>query len=152
MLSKSPWKNQVQKISSALESVKPFITYDFCRKPRGLKEVKRWKTTEYRQFLLYTGPVILKDILNTDLYNNFLLLHCAVTNFAEKSEKPILQYAKDLLISFVKSFFHLYGKQYASFNIHGLLHMHEDVSKFGTVDKYSAFQFENYMQEFKKKK
>jgi len=38
-----------------------------------------------------------------------------------------------------------------SHNIHGLLHLSDDVEKFGTLDEFSAFAFKNEMQVIKKK-
>jgi len=49
----------VQLISSALiHLVKNHIPIEFQRKPRSLNYVKKWKATEYRQLLLYSGPFI----------------------------------------------------------------------------------------------
>ena len=36
---------------------------EFCRRPRTLNDVFPFKATEFRQFLLYTGMVVLKDHL-----------------------------------------------------------------------------------------
>lgn len=36
-----------------------------------------------------------------------------------------------------------------SYNVHNLLQIAEDVKKFGTVDVFSAFKYENYMQKIK---
>jgi len=49
---------KVQTISNYLLLFKPSITSDFTRSPRGLNEVLWWKATEYRLFLLYTGPIV----------------------------------------------------------------------------------------------
>lgn len=48
--------HKVSQLSSALVQCKSFITNDFARKPRPVQDVGRWKATEFRQFLLYTGP------------------------------------------------------------------------------------------------
>ena len=47
-------------------SLKPFLPSEFNRKPRSLEELKPWKATEFRTFLMYSGPVILKGILTKE--------------------------------------------------------------------------------------
>lgn len=66
------WK--IKEITTSLLKIKKCVTNDFPRKPRGIEEVARWKATEFRQFLLCSGPVILKNILSNDCYQHFLTL------------------------------------------------------------------------------
>lgn len=61
-----------------------------------------------------------------------------------------LNYAEQLLKHFVESFEILYGRNKMSHNVHNLLHLTEDVRKFGAVDQFSAFRFENYMSSIKR--
>lgn len=51
---------------------------------------------------------------------------------------------------FVKTFIILYGNDQVSHNVHNLLHICDDVARFGTLDQFSAFRFENYLQSLKK--
>lgn len=46
----------------------------FSRKPRPLSDFGKFKATEFRQFLLYTGLVLMKDLLTTSGYYHFLCL------------------------------------------------------------------------------
>jgi len=63
------WK--INQINNALNNIKiNSITKDFSRKPRALEEISRWKATERRQFLLYTGMVVLQNVLADDCYKN----------------------------------------------------------------------------------
>lgn len=71
----------ISSLSEKLIDLKNHMPSEFNRKPRSVEEIKRWKATEYRQFLLYVGPVILKNILIADykpLYDHFLSLSIAI--------------------------------------------------------------------------
>ena len=49
------------QLAVVLENLKDYkgkMPSEFARQPRGWDEVKRWKTTEYQQFLLYTGYLL----------------------------------------------------------------------------------------------
>lgn len=127
------------------------IPCEINRKSRSLFESKRWKATEFRTFLLYTGPVVLKSVLNADKYIHFLTLHVAVTILSNSTHMEFyLDYTKSLLEYFVKNFVILYGKENASHNVHNLLHLYDDAVKFGTLQEFSAFPFENYLQSILK--
>ena len=69
---------QVRAISECLVNFQGFIPGEFVRKCRSLHEMERWKATELRQFLLYSGIVALKKHLSPQAYERFLLLHVAV--------------------------------------------------------------------------
>lgn len=108
-----------------------------------------WKATELRQFLLYTGPVILQKELNSNIFSNFLTLHVAVRILCQKSTVEYIEYADKLMKHFVECFIKIYGSDFASHNIHGLLHVTDCVRQFGPLDTFSAFPFENFMKELK---
>lgn len=57
-------KVQIEKLDEVFLSTKGYIISDFSRKPRSIQHIDRWKATEFRLFLFYVGPVILKDILS----------------------------------------------------------------------------------------
>jgi len=57
----------IDEISEELINLKPFMPSEFTRLPRSLEEVELWKGTEFRTFLLYTGPIVLKGRLRNSL-------------------------------------------------------------------------------------
>lgn len=143
--------SQCSLISDRLTSLRAFVPSDFARKPRGLSERQRWKATELRQFLLYTGPVVLRDVLADEIYNNFMLLSVAIHVLASPSLCLVLNdFARTLLCSFVDHFSALYGSDFVVYNIHGLLHLCDDVKVHGHLDLISGFPYENYLQMLKK--
>lgn len=140
----------VDRISRNLLTLRPHIPSEFARRPRALKEVDRWKATEFRQFLLYTGPVVLREVLRPDVYANFLLLSTAMSvlvspYFATQHS----DYANSLLHAFVKHFARLYGEDQLVYNVHGWSHLAQDAKRFGNLDVISSFPYENYLQKLK---
>lgn len=141
------WK--IKEITTSLLQIKKCVTNDFPRKPRGIEEYSRWKATEFRQFLLYSGPVILENILSNDCYQHFLTLSISMRIMLSLDHGCYLNYANQLLHYFVKHFQELYGSHFISHNVHGLLHLADDYIKHGPLDNCSAFPFENYMKSLK---
>ena len=70
----------IDAISLNVRSFKKYVPKEFGRKCRDLSELEKWKAVEFRQFLLYSGVVALKDALPACWYYNFLLstLHCVI--------------------------------------------------------------------------
>lgn len=143
--------NQISAISENLIKISKLTVLEFSRKPRSLTELDRWKATEFRQFLLYTGPIVLKNIVSEDNYNLFLSLSLAVNILSsEQLHLTYNEFAKSLLLYFVSSFKILFGEDRVSYNVHGLIHLSEDVKRFGPLDSFSAFKFENELGKLKK--
>lgn len=140
----------VDRISKKLLALRPHIPSEFARMPRALTEVNRWKATEFRQFLLYTGPVVLREVLRADVYANFLLLSTAMSMLVSPYFATKLNdYANSLLHSFVKHFALLYGEDQLVYNVHGLTHLAQDAKHFGNLDGISSFPYKNYLQKLK---
>lgn len=57
-------KNEVRNTSLLLKSFNKCKPKELHRSVRGLDDVKFWKGTEFRSFLLYFGIVILKERLS----------------------------------------------------------------------------------------
>ena len=138
-------------ISEVLVSMKRCIPKEFARKPRTLGEVDRWKATEFRLFLLYTGPVALKDKIAKELYDNFMLLSVAIHILASPTlHMEFSDYAHSLLVLFVEHFSNLYGPDTLTYNVHCVVHLAQDVKKHGHLDLFSAFPFESFLGHLKK--
>lgn len=145
--------NKINKISINLQQIATSTPKEIARRPRPLSEINHWKAVEFRTFLLYTGPVVLKDILDKNIYTNFLTLHVAIrilTSSEYSKQTLYVNYAEELLLHFVQSFQIIYGKSKVSHNVHNLLHICDDVRKFGNLDEFSAFRFESFMSTIKR--
>ncbi|GAA6097846.1 uncharacterized protein LOC113076649 isoform X1 [Tachysurus ichikawai] len=142
---------QDSMVSYRLIALRNYIPCEFARRPRALADRCRWKATELRQFLLYTGPVVLNDVLQHQIYDNFMLLSVAVYILASpKFCMKMNDLANTLLLSFVEHFGQLYGEEFLVYNIHGLVHLSEDVKIHGNLDLISGFPFENFLGKLKK--
>lgn len=99
---------------------------------------------------MYTGPVCLANNVDCTVYKNFLLFSVAVTLMSRENAIGNISKAQKLLIGFVKHFSELYGPTSLVYNIHSLIHIPHDVARYGSLDKFSAFPFENHLSLMKK--
>lgn len=112
---------QKDAISQKLIALRGRMPSEFARQPRGLHEMDRWEATELRQFLLYTGPVVLKTVVSPERYKHFLSLTVAMSILLESDDRirnAYLQYAHELIKHFVSSCAVLYGKTFPVYNVH----------------------------------
>lgn len=94
---------------------------DFTRSPRSLILCSSWKATECRQFLLYR-------IISSTLF------------------KDSLDIAQEMFEQFVSQFCDFFPNRGLGYNVHNLLRIVDDVKLYGTIDIFSAYKFENYIQ------
>lgn len=145
---------QISEISNKLLSLRGLMPSEFARQPRSLFELDRWKATELRQFLLYTGPVVLRDVVPKPMYEHFLCLAVAISIMLDSDVDKrnfYLAYAKELVEYFVGNCQSVYGKTFTVYNVHSLIHLHEDITFFQcSLNDVSAFKYENHLQKVKK--
>lgn len=110
---------------------------------RSLNCLSFWKAAEFRTFLLKTGPIALQKTLPLEMYNNFLALHCGVTICTSELLSKFRPIARSLFRSFSERFGEIYGNENYTYSIHSLIHVVDDVERFGVFDTYSAFPGES---------
>lgn len=156
-LHKVPYKvsnSQKKQMDSNIALLKKYIPSDFNRKPRSLAEFERYKATEFRQILFYTGIIIFKDIIKKEMYQNFLILMYIMRILSDVtlvSDAEMLAYARKLCYTFVKQFKKIYKTINVSYNVHSLLHLVDDVERLGVVDSFSAFPFESSLGNLRRR-
>jgi len=142
---------QVLNISERNFQLRQHIPCDFARKPRPLDEIDRMKATKFREYLFYTGPIVLRKIIRSNVYNHFLKLSMAMRLLATPAiDYKENRYAKGLIDEYFIEYLQLYGEENATYNTHGMLHLADDALRWGALDDFSAFTFENHLQYIKK--
>ena len=120
---------------------------EFACKPRQFFKLSSWKATELRQFILYTGVVVLRGYLPAAEYLNFSSL-CIIFRllnddrfYEDSSSLP--KYVEDLIKHFLAGCVSLYGPEFVTHTVHILLHLPRDCLRFGKPEKFSCFPFED---------
>ncbi|KYM93386.1 hypothetical protein ALC62_16015 [Cyphomyrmex costatus] len=149
----NPMKLSVQQVSDISKrnlQLRQYIPCEFARKPRALDELDQMKATEFREYLFYTGPVVLRKIIRSNVYNHFLKLSTAMRLLATPIDYEQNRYAKRLIDEYFIEYIQLYGNENITYNTHGMLHLADDALRWGPLDDFSAFTFENHLQYIKK--
>lgn len=138
-------------LQARFKCFRPFVPSEFVRKPRCLKLLSKFKATEFRQLLLYTMPVLLKNIVSPPLYNQIMKLHVAIRLLSDPSRyKENIQAARKLISEFVDQFDETIGKKHFTYYTHCLLHIADYVEVYGPLYSWSAYKYENHMRLIKR--
>ena len=133
-------KFRINIISRRLAILASYCPKNFSRRLQPLEMFRQFKATEYRLFLLYTGVVTLFSVIGCPAYLNFVMFHAAIRSLTRKNVKERdLIFAEMALNQSISSSVNIYGQSFASYNLHCLKHLTEDVKLFGNVDNFSAF-------------
>lgn len=128
-------------LSHRLLSIKPPDIVG--RLPRSLEDLKHWKATELKNWLLHYSTAVLRKILNPLYLFHWTLLVSGIGILCGDSiSDDDLRDADDMLQTFVFLMPILYGPTKCTMNIHLLQHLAYYVSRRGPLWAYSCFAFE----------
>lgn len=142
-------KREILEINKLLLQLNDQKPKEIHRSIRTLNDIKFWKGTEFRSFLLYYGVAILKQCLPLDIYDHFLHLFCAVTLCYSDVYKDYLDIAKKWFDQYIEGCIEIYKKHSIGSNVHNLTHIVDDVKRFGCLSSISAYPFENRLHFLK---
>ncbi|KAF5405470.1 putative PrC protein [Paragonimus heterotremus] len=123
------------------------VPCDVARRRRLLTKVRRWKASEFRQFLLHIGPVVFQDIRDPCKYDNFLEpFMCAPSLCHPSLHLPYFDFIPRLLIVFIKNFVRHNEPGHLVYNGHCLIQLLNDVRAHGTPVEFSSVSLESCMR------
>lgn len=133
----------VHIVDYRLNNLKP--TLDISRLPRSIEtDLKYWKASEYRSFLLYFGAPVMYGILDNNRFNHYLQLVNGIRILLKfgSTEEEVSE-AEAMLFNFCADFECLYEKCFMTLNIHQLVHLADSVRALGPLYTHSCFSFED---------
>eukprot|EP00733_Pompholyxophrys_punicea_P001700 Pompholyxophrys_punicea_v1_NODE_953_length_1102_cov_5.841452.p1 type:complete len:160 gc:universal NODE_953_length_1102_cov_5.841452:202-681(+) len=109
---------KISLVDKLLCKIRPPST--FTRLPRSINDHgKHWKAAEFRSWILFYSPIVLRGILPDDLYYHWLLFVSALMILLQKSISfQDLEQAHSNFSTFYYSFEKFYDVKFCSMNIH----------------------------------
>jgi len=139
----------INALQSAVVDAAVRMPHEFQRRCRSIQECDSWKATEARQFLLYLGPVVLKDVLDEKMYEHFKLLSTAIRCLCSADLiDSYIDCASSWLEKFVNQYIKYYGNK-CVYSVHAHCHIADEARTFGVLDNFSGFPFESYLGSLK---
>ncbi|XP_055585464.1 uncharacterized protein LOC129738304 [Uranotaenia lowii] len=132
-------------ISSKLNCIR--LPIEIHRAVRSIESLSHWKATECATFLHYVGISLLDQSLDSDHFENFLCLFCATTICSSDNYHDLLGVAQTMFEKFIINYESFFGS--ITSNLHNLVHVVEEVKRFGSLPSISSYPFENYLYKIK---
>lgn len=143
--------DQLKNMSNYLRTIKAPAEIRSNRPIRDLDCIAKWKGVEYRNFGLYVAIVVLKGNLKNYLYIHFILYFCAMRIFSSSVHlNDFALIGEKCMEVFLERFKLIYGRQFFTSNIHNLIHVSDDVKRFGALNTISTYPFESKLYKIKR--
>jgi len=111
---------------------------------RSLDHRLIWKASEFRVWLLFYSPIVLKHLLPRKYYKHWLILVKGMHMLLKKNiSRKDIEIVRKLFFKFVSQVQLLYGEDQVSYNVHLLQHIVDSVTYWGCPWAYSAFMYED---------
>lgn len=153
ILHESSSKDHLEKIkliSTNLVHLNKFLPVEFHRTFRDFDLTAKKKATEYRKELLYSTPIVFKNVLSSDRYTHIMTLHCASRILTDPEFCIVFNsYAEELLKYYVQYLPLLYAESELTTNAHSLIYLAREVLVHGSLESFSNYPFENYLFQIK---
>lgn len=119
------------------------------RSARLLKDIKKFKCSEFRSYCLFYNLIVFMDIVPQDRLAHFGLLSYAIFLLMQKSiSEQQLELASELIVTYVFLFEEFYGETSMCLNVHLLLHLITAVRNQGPLWTISCYSFEGLNGSF----
>ena len=117
----------------------------YSRKIRSLDEINQFKANELLNWLLYISFIVFIEKLPPKLYSHLTNLVFGIRLLIETSNEQSVSIAEKLLSSFCSEIVDIHGgnEKIETINVHSLLHLADQVRRFGHLFSYSAMSFES---------
>lgn len=102
------------------------------------------KGTEFRQYLLFVGPLLLRGIVDEEKISNLITLQIASTIFSHKRFAIYYNEADMLMRKFITDFAAIYHPSHVVYVVHSLCHMRHFVDLYGPWDNFSTCEYESF--------
>lgn len=125
------------------------VPHDFHRKPRNVNCISKWKSSEFKNFILYYVP-IFRGLLPSDIFCLYMIL----STFMRILTGPFitqfnLNTAKVLSELFYRYYEKKFGIEACTSNIHDIIHLPHQVLLSGPLTNSSVFVFEDFIYYLK---
>lgn len=132
------------EISRRIEEFNETQPVEFQKKLRSFGDsLGLMKGTEFRQYVLYVGPLLLRGIVEDDIIGNLIKLQIASTIFSHKRFANYYNEADTLMRMFIVEFGAIYHPSHVVYVVHSLCHMKRFVELYGPWDNFSTFEYES---------
>lgn len=135
-------RDNLDEVNALLLEMTP--TWEQSRLGRPLAVRANWKSSEWRNWLLFYSPVILRGYIPEPNYKNWMkfveMMHCML---AATISAEVLGLLKTGMRKFFEEYEGLYGIESMSYNAHLLIHLVDCVSEWGPLWGYSLYPFES---------